>query len=206
MITLYITRHGETRWNIEKRLQGQGNSELTENGILGAEKLCDRFEEIDVDCIISSPLKRTVHTSEIIRGEKNIPIFTDAGLMEIDVGDYSGKTLEEMKVSDAQTVEDILNDPYNNSYPNGENLTQFYDRCTEAVKRIIKEYDGKRVLIVSHGGVLKCIEHFMRGEMIEPDWPKDVIANCGLAKYEIDENNVKEIFTNDTTHLEGVII
>ena len=206
MITLYITRHGQTYWNVEKRLQGQGNSELTENGILGAEKLSERFEDIDIDCIISSPLQRTMHTSEIIRGKKDIPIYTDDGLMEIDIGEFSSKTLEEMKEISPQLVEKILNDPYTNSYPNGENLVEFYDRCVDALKRIAKKYDGKTVLVVSHGGVLKCIEHYIRNEMVPSNWPEEVVENCSLTKYEIDGNNIKEIFFNDTEHLTTVTI
>jgi len=206
MITLYITRHGQTYWNVEKRLQGQGNSELTENGILGAEKLSDRFEDIFIDCIISSPLKRTMHTSEIIRGKKDTPIYTDDGLMEIDIGDFSSKTLEEMQMSNPQLVENILSDPYTNSYPNGENLTQFYNRCVDAIKRIAKKYDGKTVLVVSHGGVLKCIEHYIRNEMVPSNWAEEVVENCSLTKYEIDGNNIKEIFFNDIDHLTAVTI
>ena len=205
MITLYITRHGQTCWNIEKRLQGQGNSELTEIGIFGAEKLCDRFEKIDIDCIVSSPLKRTMHTSEIIRGKKDIPIYTDDGLMEIDVGDFSGKTTEDMKTVNPLLLENILSDPYEWSYPNGENLIEFYDRCVDAIKRIVRKYDKKTVLVVSHGGVLKCIKHYMRGEMVPPNWTEDVIVNCGLTKYEIYGNSVKEIFYNDTGHLAEAI-
>lgn len=206
MISIYITRHGQTQWNIQKRLQGQGNSELTEIGILGAENLRDRFEDIDIDCIISSPLQRTVHTSEIIRGNKEIPIYLEDGLMEIDVGDFSGKTLEELKIESPLLVDKILTDPYNTSYPKGENLLEFYNRCVDALKKIASEYDGKTVLVVTHGGVLKALQYYIKGEMIPVDWASEVVVNCSLSKYEIDGNNIKEVFFNDTEHLEVALI
>ena len=206
MMTLYITRHGQTMWNIEKRIQGKGNSELTEKGILGAENLRDRFEDIDIDCIISSPLKRTMHTSEIIRGNKDIPIYTEDGLMEIDVGDFSGKTLEEMIEENPILADKILTDPYTNGYPNGENLLEFYNRCADTLKKMAKEYDGKTVLVVTHGGVLKAIEYYIKGEMIPIDWASEVVVNCSLTKYEINGNNIKEVFFNDTEHLEVALI
>lgn len=206
MITIYITRHGQTCWNIEKRLQGQGNSELTENGILGAENLRDRFEDIYIDCIISSPLQRTMHTSEIIKGNKDIPIYTEDGLMELDVGDFSGKTLEEMKKENPLLVDKILTDPYNNGYPDGENLLKFYNRCVDAFNKIAREHDGKNVLLVAHGGVLKAIEYYVKGEMIPASWASEVVVNCSLTKYEIDGNDIKEVFFNDTEHLEVALI
>ncbi len=201
MITIYITRHGETFWNVEKRLQGQGNSDLTEKGVLGAELLSERFEDIDIDCIVSSPLKRTMDTSTIIRGKKDIPIYTEDGLMEINIGEFCGKTLVEMQAENPALVGKILDDPYTYGYPNGENLVEFYDRCAETFDKIAKKYDGKTILVVSHGGVLKAIEYYVKGEMIPADWASDVVVNCSLTKYEIDGNNIKEVFINDTEHL-----
>ncbi|HBD64283.1 MAG TPA: histidine phosphatase family protein, partial [Clostridiales bacterium] len=62
MTVIYLTRHGETEWNRQRRFQGSKNSELTEKGILGAELLASRIEDVELDCIISSPLKRAYHT------------------------------------------------------------------------------------------------------------------------------------------------
>ena len=58
MTTIYLTRHGQTEWNIEKRLQGHGNSPLTEYGIDRAKELSKRIEELDIDCIYTSPIER----------------------------------------------------------------------------------------------------------------------------------------------------
>lgn len=201
MITIYITRHGQTYFNIEKRLQGQTDSELTDEGILGAELLCERFKEIDIDYIITSPLKRTKRTSEIIKGNKDIPIITNDDLMEVNIGDFSGKTVEEMRKINPSLVEAILDDPYAVAYPKGENLVEFYDRSAKAINDIIRDFDGKSVLVVSHGGVLKCIEHYFRDEMVPPNWADEVVTNCSLTKYEIDGNSIKEVFFDDTKHL-----
>lgn len=204
MITIYMTRHGQTYWNVEKRLQGQGNSELTEIGIEAAEKLADRLENTDLDYIISSPLKRTIKTSETIRKGREIPIVTCSDLMEINVGDFSGYTVEQMKIKYPGLIEKIIEDPYSYAYPNGENLVEFYERCARAINYIIKNYDGKTVLIVTHGGVLKCIQHYFRNEMIQKDWAEHVAENCCLSKYQISGNDINEIYINDTKHLNSV--
>ena len=55
---IYITRHGETKWNIQGRMQGWKNSDLTEKGIENAKKLGKSLKEINFDCIYSSPSGR----------------------------------------------------------------------------------------------------------------------------------------------------
>ncbi len=70
---LFVVRHGETDWNVERRLQGQTDIELNENGIRQANKLKQDLNDKDcnIDLIISSPLKRAKKTAEIISGRKD---------------------------------------------------------------------------------------------------------------------------------------
>ncbi len=84
MLNLYITRHGETVWNTQKRMQGWSDSDLTENGISNAVSLGDRMKEIKLDVIYTSPSKRTITTANLIKGEREIPIILDENLREIN--------------------------------------------------------------------------------------------------------------------------
>ena len=86
--TIYLTRHGQTLWNLEKRLQGRGNSPLTEDGIERAKELRDRLKNIHIDIIYSSPIERAFETAKIIKGDKDVEIITDDGFMEMCFGDY----------------------------------------------------------------------------------------------------------------------
>ncbi len=203
MTTIYITRHGQTYWNVEKRLQGQGNSDLTEQGAQGAQMLGERLTDTYLDCVVSSPLKRTVDTSEIIIGDRNIPIYTEDGLMEMHIGDFEGMTYKEAEKTNPELVKKIEDDPFTNNYPNGENLKEFYDRCGEAFDKISKQYKGKTILIVAHGGVLKALDHYVINEMVPKNWFEDVPPNCCLTKYEIDENGLKVMFKHDIKHFDG---
>lgn len=72
MITLYITRHGETEWNTEKRMQGWSDSNLTVKGGEHAALLGNRLKEVSFDAIYSSPSKRTELTAGLIKGDKDI--------------------------------------------------------------------------------------------------------------------------------------
>ncbi|MEL7648991.1 MAG: histidine phosphatase family protein [Sedimentibacter sp.] len=205
MTRIYFTRHGETEWNRQLRFQGNKNSELTEKGILAAELLSGRIEEIDLDLIISSPLKRAYHTAQIVRGNKNIEIISNDGFREINLGDFEGLRYDEIAVRSGEELKKIENDPFNNRYPNGENLFEFYKRVEKSFREVIDSCRNKNTLIVAHGGTIKCIESYIRKFQINKDWMGTVVKNCSLSCVEVDDdNNIKEIFYNDTEHLKGV--
>lgn len=203
MTKIYLTRHGETEWNRQCRFQGHKNSDLTDKGILAAELLAERIEEIDLDCIISSPLMRAYNTAQIVKGSKNIDIIKHDGLKEINLGDFEGMSYMQIKEESPEILESIERDPFNNRYPNGENLKEFYNRVTSAFKEIIDRCRNKTVLIVAHGGTLKCIEAYIKGFKISNDWIGNVVKNCSLSYFEINDNKeFVEVFFNDTRHLE----
>ncbi len=86
MLTLYITRHGETKWNTEKRMQGWSDSSLTENGVKNAILLGNRLKDIEFDAIHTSPSQRTIITANLIKGDRKIPLIPDDQLKEINMG------------------------------------------------------------------------------------------------------------------------
>lgn len=204
MTKIYLTRHGETEWNRQFRFQGHKNSDLTDKGILAAELLAGRIEEIDIDHIVSSPLMRAYNTAEIVRGNKDVEIVTHVGFKEINLGDFEGMSYVNIKKEQPELLESIEKDPFNNSYPNGENLLEFYKRVEKAFLEVIDKYKNKTILIVAHGGTIKCIESYIRKNKINNDWIGNIVKNCSLSYVEVDENNeMIEVFYNDTKHLEG---
>lgn len=204
MTKIYLTRHGETVWNRQRRFQGHKNSELTDKGILAAELLADRIEDIELDYIVSSPLLRAYNTAEIARGNKDVQIIKYDGLKEINLGEFEGMSYVDIKSKHTELLAEIEKDPFNNRYPNGENLQEFYKRVVKVFTEVVDKYRNKSTLIVAHGGTLKCIEAYIRKFKLSSDWMGNVVKNCSLSYIEIDENNeIKEIFYNDTKHLEG---
>jgi broad specificity phosphatase PhoE len=74
----------------------------------------------------------------------------------------------------------------------------------EAFKEITDKYRNKTVLIVAHGGTIKCIEAYIRKFKLSSDWMGNVVQNCSLSCIEVDDGGqIKEVFYNDTSHLEG---
>ena len=95
--TLYLIRHGQTKWNQEQRMQGWQNSDLTDVGknqaILLGEKL--EKEAIVFDAFYSSPSERALETRGLINQSLRFPEYEASGLQEINMGNWEGKTYDE---------------------------------------------------------------------------------------------------------------
>ncbi len=195
---IYLTRHGQTLWNIEKRLQGRGNSPLTEEGIERAKELRDRIKDIHIDIIYSSPIERALTTANIIKGDKSIEVITDDGLMEMCFGDYEGKITDEvMKENPNWDISLIMKGNTELTAPNGENLAEVRDRVARSMNKIIEENRGKTILIVAHGITLKAIMYYFKDEEVN----SEVMGQATLTKVNVDENNKFYIeFKNDNSH------
>ena len=87
---LYLIRHGETDWNIVKRLQGATDIPLNENGEALARETAEGLKEIPFDMVFTSPLKRAYRTAEIVKGNREIPLIIEERIREICFGDYEG--------------------------------------------------------------------------------------------------------------------
>lgn len=196
--TVYLTRHGQTEWNLEKRLQGRGDSPLTDSGIARAKELRDRLHDTEIDVIYSSPIKRALDTAHIIKGRKSVEILTHDGLMEMCFGDYEGRITDAVK--DENPIWDINLIMQGNTTlcaPNGETLAQVRARINEVMDKIIEDNRGKTILVVAHGITLKALMHYFKDE----DVNTEVMGQATLTKINVDlDNNFQIEFKNDDSH------
>ena len=88
---IYVVRHGQTKWNLEGRIQGKTDIELNEKGREQAKTIRDLIAKYDIDLIISSPLKRAKETAEIINSKLKCPIIFDKALEERCYGEFEGE-------------------------------------------------------------------------------------------------------------------
>lgn len=199
---IYLTRHGQTKWNLEKRLQGRGNSPLTNLGIKGAEELRDRIKFVKLDAIYSSPIDRALITANIVKGNHNLNVIAEEGFMEMSFGDYEGLKTEDIYIKNPEfNMEQIMKGNINICAPNGETLAQVRGRVKKTMERIIQENKGKTILIVTHGMTLKALMHYFEDKEVS----EEVMGQATLTKISVDEKNVVKIeFENDSSHLKVV--
>lgn len=173
---LYVARHGQTVWNAQNRVCGVTDVELTEKGIEQAEKLADIVPD-NIDVIITSPLRRAVETGKIVAEKNNIPMYVEELLIEQNYGIYEG-----IDRKDPQFLNNKRNFAYR--YPNGESMMQVAYRIYGFIDKMRKEYQGKNVLLISHGGVCRIIRTYF-ADMTNEEFFNYTLKNGELEEYEL---------------------
>ena len=194
---LILVRHAQTHLNNEKRLQGKGSDdELNEYGVLQAKKTREFLKDYEFDAIFSSPQKRAIQTAMIINKHHKKDIIIHKDLVERDFGLFEGKLYDEIDAYEIFT---------NKRHKEFEVETEddFEDRVMKFFDYLHKNYFGKTVLIVSHGGTLKMLI----SKLQDMSWVDGLYNikqdNAAVSIIEIDENRkVKKIDVNSNKHLE----
>lgn len=199
MLRFYITRHGETVWNVEKRLQGWKDSPLTEIGIKNAVALGAALEEIPFDAVFSSPSERTVHTSKLIVGNQAIPFYLEQKLREINMGDWEGRTQSEVEESDGDAFHSFWNTPHLYNAKTGENFVEVQHRAVEAINEIKNAHQSGNILLVTHTVVIKCLLAYFKNLPLEKLWEPPYIHDTSLTVIEISEEP-KILLEGDISH------
>lgn len=194
MLKLYITRHGETEWNVQGRMQGWKNSNLTPKGVKNAEALGKRLESVPFKVIYSSSSQRAIHTSELIRGNRKIEIITDENLREINLGCWEGKAKEEFSQEDKEGLEAFWNRPHQYKAQSGEDFHQVRIRIEAVLKKILNENVDCNVLIVTHAVIVKTIMAIFKGIPIEKLWEQPFIHGTSLSIVEVDSMTEEGLF------------
>ena len=206
MLTIYLTRHGETQWNIENRLQGSMDSELTEKGISDTKFLSKKLSEIEINKIYSSPSKRAVKTAEIIRNNSEVLIIELDGLKEINFGEWEGKTKSEINEGYLNKFSSLWDSPhtYDHIPHRGESLNDFIDRVENVMAEILRTNDFGNVLIVTHAVVLATIVAYFKKASIENLWDLPYVHGTSLTIIELDDESKLQQFKLlcDMSHLE----
>ena len=200
---IYLTRHGETIWNKESRLQGWKDSDLTTIGEKNATALGHRLKEIDINKIYTSSSVRAVHTANLIRGSRDIPIQKVEELKEIYFGLWEGRTKESIVAEYKSEYHHFWNSPhlYNPFYHEGESLQELQTRALSALHMIIELHKSGSVLIVTHAVVIRVLLSYILSLSFEELWKPPFIHGASLSILEYDEGKfvVKEL--GDTNHL-----
>ena len=152
---IYIIRHGQTDWNIEHRTQGQTDISLNANGIKQAELSTKKIENLKIDNIISSDLKRAYMTAQIINKNFNKNIETDKRLREFCFGTLEGITRDKI----TQEIWDDFNK--NPKHFNAETKEEIFNRIKSFINDIKSNNINKNTLVVTHGGPIRMIKFYL---------------------------------------------
>ncbi|XVF15593.1 hypothetical protein REPUB_Repub09cG0167800 [Reevesia pubescens] len=157
---ILVVRHGETEWNADGRIQGHLDVELNEAGRQQAVSVADRLsKEPKISAVYTSDLKRALVTAETIAARcGELEVITDPDLRERNLGDLQGFVLREAAKLSPKAYKAFLSHRTDQDIPGGgESLDQLFHRCTSSLQRIGRKHKGERVVVVSHGGVIRSL-------------------------------------------------
>jgi len=198
--TFIIIRHGETFWNRDHRIQGHLDSNLTPEGIAQAQACALRLNGETIDAVVASDLGRVRHTTELLTRGLPLPIHFRPSLRERCFGIGEGMTYAEMEAAYPQMFSTTGLVDAEFTLPDGESRNVFHQRVRTAIEGLAIAHAGKRVLIVTHGGVLGVIYRWLN------DLPvgalKIAIPNVGYNRISAVPGDWKIEIWGDTTHLD----
>ncbi len=200
MLRLYVTRHGETIWNTQKRLQGWKDSDLTENGINNAILLGNRIKNIEFTSIYSSPSKRAKETAILLKGEREQLIIEDENLREINLGDWEGQTQDDIKEKHPNEFHAFWNKPHLYTTNSGESFYQLDERVKNFLNRIKLEHQQGNILIVTHTVFIKTLLAYCKKLSIEELWGPPYIHDTSLSIIELIDGEFNIKLEGDISH------
>ena len=156
---IWIVRHTETIGNIEKRLTGRKDYEVTENGKKLVSLLTQELGNIKFDKAYSSPSTRAIATIEPLATKNKLTIETVNGLAEMYFGIYDGWKWEEVNKVQPEIKEQQRNINEIYGIPEQESMEEVAERMYKTIFKIANANRGKNILISSHG---VAIEAFLR--------------------------------------------
>ena len=179
---LYLTRHGETQYNVLGIYCGSTDIPLNEKGINQAHELAARLENMDFDAVISSPMLRARQTAEAVCSALNMRHKVYDEFAERNMGVYEGLTRDEVmeRYPDLWNRQSLAT--LDDAPDGGETLREFCARVDGGMARLIQDYKGKRVLLVCHGFVSRAVNRFCRNLSFD-EMSGFSLGNCEIAEY-----------------------
>jgi probable phosphoglycerate mutase len=155
MNTIYLVRHGENTANLTKEFSHRLiDYSLTPKGIVQARQTGEFFKDKRIDAIYSSPLKRAIETAAIIGQAIGVRPVIMEQFREVNVGllEGLGGGPENWATHDSIVRAWFEGQP-ELMFPEGENYHMLLERMRSGVEQVLRDQDGKNIIIVGHGGI-----------------------------------------------------
>ena len=198
---IFMARHGETDWNVERRIQGSTDIPLNENGIRQAHSLAGYLERQVVGKggiithIFTSPLERAKETAEIVGARLRVPVEAVSGLEEMNFGICEGKSWLEAKAMYPQELSEWEENKRERRILGGESYQDVLDRFFSAYKIMkrrlsLAELDGEKdnnILIITHGAVIMLLLSLRDGYSFSDSFLRVRVENARAYVFEAED-------------------
>lgn len=150
---LYVARHGETEWNVQRKVCGSTDIPLTDTGIEQAKQLAEEAAELGIDIIIASTMIRAQQTAAAVSERIGVPVWTDERIVEHDFGVHEG-----VDWYDPDFV--AHKQQFACRHPGGESWMDVAYRVYGFVEELKEKYPDKNIMVVCHNGICRIIRTY----------------------------------------------
>ena len=196
---LILVRHGETRWNKERRIVGHTEIELNGVGRRQALQLARVLSGETVSAIYCSPLRRARQTAEEIARMHHLEVIIEDNLKEFDAGDMNGMTILEVSERYGDFFDRWMEGTPGLRMPGGESISDLKHRAWPTVERIIQNHYDETVIVVSHTITILTIINSALG-MSLANFRRLRLEVGSLSILEFGKRGVSLLRFNDTCH------
>jgi len=177
--TLVLVRHGRTEWNHSRRVQGQTDVDLDDEGLAQAARVAVELAKLAPTLLWSSDLRRARQTAAAVSEATALDVVHDERLREFGLGEREGLTHDEYAAADAEEFERFRRGYYD-SAPGAEQTVDVRARMVAALRELLDATEpGGTAIAVSHGAAIRVATGALLG------WPDDQfhtlrgLENCG---------------------------
>lgn len=203
MLRLLLVRHGQSIWNDEKRIQGQQDIPLSDEGRKQAIALGKRLKGLQIQACFSSPLKRATETAELILkvSGNSVSVVTMPELMERNFGDWEGKPIDDLQSLSPHEFSQWLTAYQIPAPPKGESINELVKRVEQGLNQIFAEVKEGDVLVIGHSGSIKAAICILF-QLPMSSFVRLRIDNASLTVLEVLDGRTRLVQFNDTCHLQ----
>ncbi|WMY97408.1 MAG: histidine phosphatase family protein [Arsenophonus sp.] len=181
MLEIYLIRHGETKSNVERRIQGQSDSLLTINGIKQSQLTAKKIKMIGINYILSSDLGRTKKTAKIIKKNCSCKIIFEKYLRELNMGILEGRMINSLNNIEKSWRNNLINGIPNYRIPQGESIEEITKRMFFILEKCYSFPKGSKLLLITHGIALNALFNYLLGRKYKKINGFQ-LENCSISK------------------------
>lgn len=201
---IVIVRHGQTTANRDGIIQGHMNSQLDDLGMAQAQTVAKRLQHEHFDAAFYSDLDRASNTAQaILQYHPGLPAQATAELREWNLGVLQEQSYKNMSPEHKKLVDILRSSEDVPPIPGGETIEEFQQRVSDFLEDLAGKYTGKRILLISHGGVIQRMLRHTVGKLQNGNFrPACDNTSVSIFRKRLD-GGWQMISWNDTSHLKN---
>tara|TARA_B100001250_G_scaffold414612_1_gene454621 strand:+ start:803 stop:1444 length:642 start_codon:yes stop_codon:yes gene_type:complete len=196
-----LVRHGQTPTTGIELYGRKPGVHLSDKGLDQAKNVAQRISAMGrqrFEAIYCSPLERTKQTAQAISSELELKVKQDRGLLELDVGDWTGRKLTQLRK--LKSWSSVQKYPSGFRFPNGESFTEMQTRMAGTVNRLVERHPGKAIVAVSHADPIRALVAHAMGTHLDL-FQRTVVSPCSVTAILYTPNGPVVLSVNNTGEL-----